>query len=432
MNGSRIEDLYAKLIEGDHADVDSFNNNPFSPEIEVVKLLSNQISKGSRLNILPELGKITGVDPAYEYLIYEARLIANYIFKPHERKNLSAIAEKATSLGSVPAYSLMYLGIAFEDERKYDEAIDCYSKIIQKFPKSLRARTNWSYLLASKRKKYTDAKKLILEGGKNWRSWINHKAVLVMEYKLGIPLIIVFTLLFWIFHSSLLVFPLLVFSLAFLFSSIRNKEKLIIYLTKGSLIISILALLLLSYPTSISGIAASFGYVGGWNKPKPTLVASPIDQLNLEELMITKEDLPLSISWDSDLGPVSAEYHGVKGENATQASFFPNPNNFLGLFQSVYRYSSDSLAKDNFSKPVRTDGGITPPGWGFQSPFADQARIKCIDPFGVKSCMWVARYGKLLVIFDAFLSDVYTLETMQKTVGRIDEKITQSLRNVEK
>jgi tetratricopeptide (TPR) repeat protein len=431
MDSTQIESLYRKLVERDLSNVKSYVNDPFSPEIEIIKLMSYQISKGNRLNILPELGKITGVDSAYEYLIYEARLIANYFFKRHDRKNLRTIAEKAILLGSVPAYSLMHLGMTYEDERKYDEAIDCYCKIIQKYPKAMRARTNLSYLLASKRKKYTDAKKLILEGGKNWRSWINHKAVLVMEYKLGIPLIIGLTLLFWIIHSSLLVYPLLVFSIAFLISSIRNKEKFIIYITKGSLIISTLAIILLSYPTSISGIAASFGYVGGWNKLTPALVASPIDQLDLKGLMITTKDLPSSISWDGVIGSVDENDYGVNGDNAIQASFFPDSKDILPLFQSIYRFSNDSLAKENYLIPVRTDGGTTPPEWGFQSSSADQARIKCIDPFGVKSCMWVARYGRLLVIYDAFLSNVYTIEIMQNNVERIDEKITKALMNIE-
>jgi hypothetical protein len=47
-------------------------------------------------------------------------------------------------------------------------------------------------------------------------------------------------------------------------------------------------------------------------------------------------------------------------------------------------------------------------------------------------CIWIARYGQIVVNFRAELdTEAYTLETMQKTVEKIDEKITQALRNIQ-
>jgi hypothetical protein len=439
MDNSRIEDLYRILLERDYSCVNAFENTPFSPEIAVIKLMAVQYSKGKRVNILPELDKIMGIDPDYEYLMYEAQFVANGFHNKDDRKKLKCIAEKAISLGSVPAFSLSYMGMVYEGERKFDEAILCFTKIIQKYPSTINARTNASYLLALKRKKYADAKKLILEGGRNWISWINHKAVRIMEYKLGVPLILGFTFLLWIINSYPLVYQLLATSLGFLIWSLRPRQRFIMDIAKWSLYICIVVLLLLRNPISLSGIASGFTSIGDWNKPTPTQVAAPIDQINLEDLMITIQDLPSSISWGTTgARQVVVERAGLKGENAVNTLFYPSSNDFLGPNQLILRFSSNTLAEEYYSKPVATDvNGYTPPEWKFVSSFADKTRITCDNDFGTSingptTCIWNARYGRIVVNYQAFLySDVFTIDTMQKTVERIDEKITQALRNIE-
>jgi hypothetical protein len=73
----------------------------------------------------------------------------------------------------------------------------------------------------------------------------------------------------------------------------------------------------------------------------------------------------------------------------------------------------------------------------FKSSRANQARITCDSNFGTNingplMCIWIARYGQIVVNFRAELdTDAFTLDTMHKTVERIDEKITQTLRNIE-
>ena len=391
------------------------------------------------MNILPELGQITGIGAAYEHLIYEAQFIAYAFHKKGDREILKNTAEKAVSMGSVPAYSLMYLGKVYEEERKFDEAILCFNKIIQKYPTIINARTNGSYLLASKQKKYEDAKKLIMEGGKNWISWINHKAVLIMEYKLGIPLILGFTLLLWLLNSYPLVFLLLATSLGFLIWSLRPRQRFIMDIAKWSLYICIVVLLLLRNPISLSGIASGFTSIGNRNNPTPTYAISPIDQINLEKLMITIQDLPSSISWGTTgARQVVVERAGLKGENAVNTLFYPSSNDFLGPNQLILRFSSNTLAEEYYSKPVATDvNGYTPPEWKFVSSFADKTRITCDNDFGTSingpiTCIWNARYGRIVVNYQAFLySDVFTIDTMQKTVERIDAKISQALRDIE-
>ncbi len=438
MDNSRIEDVYRILLERDYTSVNSYENTPFSPEIAVIKLMAVQYSKGKRVNILPELDKITGIDPAYEYLMYEAQFVANGFHNKDDRKKLKSIAEKAISLGSVPAFSLSYMGMVYEGERKFDEAILCFTKIIQKYPSTINARTNGSYLLASKQKKYEDAKKLIMEGGKNWISWINHKAVLIMEYKLGIPLILGLTLLLWLLNSYPLVFLLLATSLGFLIWSLRPRQRFIMDISKWSLYICIVVLILLRNPISLSGIASGFTSIGNWNKPTPTYATSPIDWINLEELMITIQDLPSSISWDTTgIRHVIDTNAGLKGENSVQALYSPISSDFT-LDISVLRFSSNTLAEEYYNKPVATDvHGYLPPEWKFKSPLANQARLTCDSNFGTNingplMCIWIARYGQIVVNFRAELdTEAYTLETMQKTVEKIDEKITQAFGNIE-
>jgi len=118
MDDSRIEDLYRILIEGDYVYIDGFVNTPYSPEIAVIQLMSKQIKKGKRVNILPELDKIIGIEPEYEHLVYEAHFLANNFLNRQDKENRKKFAEKAVSVGSVPVYSLMYLGIVYEKVKK--------------------------------------------------------------------------------------------------------------------------------------------------------------------------------------------------------------------------------------------------------------------------------------------------------------------------
>lgn len=176
-----------------------------------------------------------------------------------------------------------------------------------------------------------------------------------------------------------------------------------------------------------------------WIKPTPTQVASPIYRINLEDLMITIEDLPSTITWESSgIMNVVDENAELKGKDAVKVLFWPNPVDFAGLDQLVLRFSSNTLAEEYYNKPVATDvNGYAPPVWKFESSLADQARITCDNNFGTNidgplTCFWIARYGQLVVKYQVFLSsNLFTIETMQKTVERIDEKITQALRNIE-
>ena len=172
--------------------------------------------------------------------------------------------------------------------------------------------------------------------------------------------------------------------------------------------------------------------------PVSTQLASPIDRINLEDLMIKIEDLPSSISWDTTgIRHVVDTNAGLKGENSVQALYSPISSDFT-LDQSVLRFSSNKLAEEYYNKPVVTDvHGYTPSEWLFKSSLANQARITCDNDFGTNingplMCIWIARYGQIVVSYRAELdTDAFTLVTMQKTVERIDEKITQALRDIE-
>lgn len=442
MDDSRIEDLYRILIEGNYIYIDGFENTPYSPEIAVIQLMSKQIKKGKQVNILPELDKIIGIEPEYEYLFYEAHFLANNFHNRQDKENRKRIAEKAVSVGSVPVYSLMYLGIVYEKEKKINEAVLCFTKITQKFPNAINARTNWGYLLATKYKKYAEAKKLILEGGRNWISWSNHKGILIRQYNLGIPLIAGFTLLFWLINSSWLDLLLLLFALGLFFWSNRFRQRFIMDSAYWLIFISIFVSLLLRITITPTRIATGFSSIGYGKNPVSTHVVSPIDRINLEDLMITTNDLPSAISWDtSGIHHVVDEYFGVNGENAVSAMFFPlstvNKSSTVSTL-SISRLESNSIAEENYNKPSRTDlYGYAPPEWKFRSKFADENRITCDGDYGHNfnapmSCIWVARYGEIIVSYDAWVdTDEFTLENMQTTVEKIDAKITRVLRNIQ-
>jgi hypothetical protein len=174
--------------------------------------------------------------------------------------------------------------------------------------------------------------------------------------------------------------------------------------------------------------------------PVSTQLASPIDRINLEDLMLTIDDLPPSIPWHTTGNlHVIVENAGLKGENAIQAHFSPVSNDFLGPDQMVLRFSSNSLAEVYYNQPIVTEiHGFTPSEWNYHSSVADEARITCDNRFGSNinipmTCISIARYGQIVVIYQVELfSDVITIETMEKTVETIDEKITRTLGNSEK
>jgi len=266
--------------------------------------------------------------------------------------------------------------------------------------------------------------------------------VLIRQYNLGIPLIAGFTLLFWLINSSWLDLFLLLFALGLFFWSNRFRQRFIMDFAYWLIFISFFVSLLLRITITPTRIATGFSSIGDGKNPVSTHVVSPIDGINLEDLMITTNDLPSAVSWDtSGIHHVVDEYFGVSGENAVSAMFFPlatvNKSSTVSTL-SISRLESNSIAEENYKKPTRTDlYGNAPPEWKFQSKFADENRITCDSDYGHNfnapmSCIWVARYGEIIVSYDAWVdTDEFTLENMQNTVEKIDTKITRVLRNIQ-
>ena len=142
----------------------------------------------------------------------------------------------------------------------------------------------------------------------------------------------------------------------------------------------------------------------------------PNDKLNLADLLINEDDLP-DLSWFSTgvthIGPEESGTSDITG-----IAYFPiGHNDFFGSNQFIFRYSSDDLANEYFNELVKKyEKGYLPAEWVFQSTSADRVFLSCEDNrLGFPVCNWMARYGRIIIMYEAWLKSGYsTLRDMQE------------------
>jgi hypothetical protein len=151
-------------------------------------------------------------------------------------------------------------------------------------------------------------------------------------------------------------------------------------------------------------------------------------QMLLNDLLITTADLP-AYSWGV-VGPSSTVIDRERSSDLAAITFFSDlyPEHF-GSGQEVYRYDSDSDAKQDYEYAVREFGnGYVPSDWKYQSSVASQSQISCTNYPNVSFpvCYWVARYGRVVIDFTAWLiPGRMTLNDMQNIIEKIDVKASK-------
>lgn len=81
---STIEVFYEALLKGQYAFVISYPNSTASTEIEIIKLIAQQIAQKKRINITSKLDELENTEIDNKFLVYEARLVANAFHHPKD------------------------------------------------------------------------------------------------------------------------------------------------------------------------------------------------------------------------------------------------------------------------------------------------------------------------------------------------------------
>lgn len=176
-----IEKAYIYLIKGDYASLQEMPKIPRKNEIEIIKLMGLQISNKKKINIIPDLEKIGNINPKYNHLLFEAKLIALLFNDDKNKEAIQVLANEATKDEGVAVFALMYKGAMLDAEKKYVQANNCYKKIIENYPFLKKARVASGYNLCFFQKNYKEAKTTILNGDKDFINWVNLKCITLTE-----------------------------------------------------------------------------------------------------------------------------------------------------------------------------------------------------------------------------------------------------------
>jgi hypothetical protein len=171
----------------------------------------------------------------------------------------------------------------------------------------------------------------------------------------------------------------------------------------------------------------------------PTLVASPIEKINLEDFMITINDLPFSIPWDSTgIHHVVSDDTGLSGDDNVSTIIGPQVYDYFMFSETALRFPTITLAQQYYDKQVIPNKyEFIPSEWNFKSSMANQNRIACVAYLvlgqkGPVVCTWVARYESIVInVQTTFLTDLTTIRTFQNTMEKIDAKVIFALKNIE-
>lgn len=106
----------------------------------------------------------------------------------------------------------------------------------------------------------------------------------------------------------------------------------------------------------------------------------PIDQINLDDLMITIDDLPSSIPWDSTgIHHVVADDTGLSGDDNVSTIIGPQVYDYFMFSERALRFPTNTLAEQYYDKQVLPNKyEFIPSEWNFKSSMANQNRIACI------------------------------------------------------
>jgi hypothetical protein len=165
----------------------------------------------------------------------------------------------------------------------------------------------------------------------------------------------------------------------------------------------------------------------------------PIDQINLDDFMITIDNLPSSIPWDSTgIHHVVSDDTGLSGDDNVFTIIGPQVYDYFMFSESALRFPTNTLAEQYYDKQVIPKKyEFIPSEWNFKSSMANQNRIACIAYLfngqkGPVFCNWVARYERMVINVDTtFPTDLTTIRTFQNTMEKIDAKVILALKNID-
>lgn len=152
-----------------------------------------------------------------------------------------------------------------------------------------------------------------------------------------------------------------------------------------------------------------------------------INKVNLANLLISVNDMPMPAQWSSPFGPGLA-LEPNRSTDSIGIGFYSDlyPES-LGVSQEIYRFTSTWKAKWDYSELLRGyDTNSIPSEWTFQSEFADESFFLCEDASNIPfpHCEWYARYERLVVQFGGWLiPERMTLFDMEEIARTIDTKV---------
>jgi hypothetical protein len=161
----------------------------------------------------------------------------------------------------------------------------------------------------------------------------------------------------------------------------------------------------------------------------PSCIANKL--VILYEFLVRNEDLPSG--WHLGEKGIGIQYERSRDSAGSYYSTDDYQDEFPRLLdQMIYRHEKLEEAESDYINATDGVWDPNPPsGWNFQSTFADESGIFCSDDQGRYYCLWVARYGCIVIDMVGGATPGYPtfdFEVMENIIRLVDDKAGELLK----